>query len=54
MNTGTHRLEAARKFIRDHWELLTDMDMSKALGMNIVSIRRLRYRMGLIRKNNNI
>lgn len=49
MNNGTVRLEAARKFIIANWETMTDNGLAKHLDMNIVSIRRLRYRLGLKR-----
>jgi hypothetical protein len=49
MNTGTIRLEAARKYILAHWLKLTDKELASELDLNIVSIRRLRYRLGLIR-----
>ena len=52
MNRGSRKLEAARKFIRANWEVLTDNQLAVALDLNIVSIRRLRYRMGLHRTNN--
>ncbi len=49
-NNGTIRLEAARKYIKNNWEYQTDLQLATHLGLNIVSIRRLRYRLGLIRK----
>ena len=48
-NHGTIRLEEARKFIRANWNHMTDAQLAYELDMNIVSIRRLRYRLGLIR-----
>lgn len=51
MNTGSHRLEEARKSILKNWLSMTDAELAAALGLNIVSIRRLRYRLGLIRHN---
>ncbi|MES2006871.1 MAG: hypothetical protein V4436_02050 [Patescibacteria group bacterium] len=51
-NKGTVRLEAARKYIRKMWLELTDAELAVDLDMNIVSVRRLRYRMGLIRNKN--
>ena len=50
MNTGTRRLEAARKFILANWRSMNDAEMSRLLDLSIVSVRRLRYKLGLIRK----
>lgn len=54
MNNGTVRLEEARKFIRANWKVMTDAQLADELDMNIVSIRRLRYRLGLIRNNRTV
>lgn len=48
-NNGTIRLEEARKFIKANWLTMSDAEMAYELDLNIVSIRRLRYRMQLIR-----
>jgi hypothetical protein len=48
-NNGTIRLEEARKFIRANWQTMTDAELAYELDLNIVSVRRLRYRMKLIR-----
>lgn len=49
-NQGTSRLEEARKFIAATWRQMTDQELASELGLNIVSVRRLRYRLGLIRR----
>ena len=51
-NTGTVRLEAARKFIKANWTVMTDAQLATELHLNVISIRRLRYRLGLIRAKN--
>ncbi len=51
MNTGTHRLEHARKFLLAHWKDNTDAELAKYLKMSLLSVRRLRYRLGLIRNS---
>lgn len=49
MNHGTKRLEPVRKFLREHWTLLTDAEIAHVFGMSRNALRRLRYRMGLKR-----
>lgn len=49
MNKGTVRLEHARKYVLANWKTMPDSQMAKRLKMTLVALRRLRYRMGLIR-----
>ncbi len=49
MNRGTFRLEPARIFVKANWRKMTDAQLAEHLKMSLLSIRRLRYRLGLIR-----